>query len=161
MKRTYQPSKIKRARKHGFRSKMKTKGGKKLLARRRARGRKSLTVSGQSMKSKLLALSKNEEFRKLLQQKKVSNKYVTIFFGYLNNKNENRLNISFITKKKIGNAVKRNKIKRRLRNIMNDAYKKISINLNYSYLVIAKPTMLNSEFKKIKETLFLEFERIK
>ena len=113
------------------------------------------------MKSKLLALSKNEEFRTLLKSKKTSNKYVTIFFGNLTNKNKNSLNISFVTKKKIGNAVKRNKIKRRLRNIMNDAYKKISINLNYSYLVIAKPTMLNSEFKKIKETLFLEFERIK
>ena len=91
------------------------------------------------MKSKILALSKVEEFKKLLQQKKVSNKYVTIFFGYLNNKNKNRLNISFVTKKKIGNAVKRNKIKRRLRNIMNDAFKKISINflncsLNYSNL---------------------------
>ena len=161
MKRTYQPSKIKRARKHGFRSKMKTKGGKKLLARRRARGRKSLTVSGQSMKSKLLALSKNEEFRNLLKGKKTSNKYVTIFFRHLKNKSKSNLNISFVTKKKIGNAVKRNKIKRRLRNIMNDAYKRISINLNYSYLVIAKSSMLNNDFKKIKETLFLEFDKIK
>ncbi len=161
MKRTYQPSKIKRARKHGFRSKMKTKGGKKLLARRRARGRKSLTVSGQSMKSKLLALSKNEEFRNLLKGKKTSNKYVTIFFRHLKNKSKSNLNISFVTKKKIGNAVKRNKIKRRLRNIMNDAYKRISINSNYSYLVIAKSTMLNNDFKKIKETLFLEFDKIK
>ena len=64
-------------------------------------------------------------------------------------------------KKKIGNAVKRNKIKRRLRNIINEAVKKISINLNYSYLVIAKPTMLNNEFKNIKQTLFQEFEKIK
>ena len=113
------------------------------------------------MKSKILALSKNEEFRTLLKSQRASNKYVTIFFGNLNNRNKNNLNISFVTKKKIGNAVKRNKIKRRLRNIMNDAYKKISINLNYSYLVIAKSTMLNNEFKKIKETLFLEFEKIK
>ena len=113
------------------------------------------------MKSKLLALSKNEDFRKLLKSKKITNKYVTIFFGYLDNKSKNNLNISFVTKRKIGNAVKRNKIKRRLRNIMNDAYKKIFINFNYSYLVIAKSTMLNNDFKKIKETLFLEFEKIK
>ena len=113
------------------------------------------------MKSKILALSTNEEFRTLIKRKKLSNKYVTIFFGHLNNKNKNKLNISFVTKKKIGNAVNRNKIKRRLKNIMNDAYKKISINLKYSYLVIAKSTMLNNEFKKIKETLFQEFEKIK
>ena len=113
------------------------------------------------MKSKILALSKNEEFKKLLKRKKLSNKYVTIFFGQLDNKNNRRLNISFVTKKKLGNAVKRNKIKRRLRDIMNDAFKKISIKLNYSYLVIAKPTMLNSEFKVIKETLFEEFNKIK
>ena len=113
------------------------------------------------MKSKILALSKNEEFKKLLQQKKVSNKYVTIYFGYLNNKNKNRFNISFVTKKKIGNAVKRNKIKRMLRNIMNDAVKKISLKYDYSYLVIAKSTMLNNNFKIIKETLFQEFKKIK
>ena len=44
MKITWNPKKKRRARKHGFRSKMKSKGGKKLLARRRAKGRKKLTV---------------------------------------------------------------------------------------------------------------------
>ena len=113
------------------------------------------------MKSKILALSKNEEFKKLLKRKKLSNKYVTIFFGQLDNKNNRRLNISFVTKKKLGNAVMRNKIKRRLRNIMNDALKEISIKLNYSYLVIAKPTMLNNDYKEIKETLLEEFNKIR
>ena len=89
------------------------------------------------MKSKILALSKNEEFKNLLNQKKISNKYVTIYFGKLTNKNNKKLNISFVTKKKIGNAIKRNKIKRRLRNIVNDAVKKILVKFNYSYLVIA------------------------
>ena len=113
------------------------------------------------MKSKILALSKNEEFKNLLKQKKLSNKYVTIFFGSLENKDNKKLNISFVTKKKIGNAVKRNKIKRRLRNIINDAVKKISMKFNYSYLVIAKPTMLNNEYTNIKETLFQTLKKIK
>ena len=112
------------------------------------------------MKSKILALSKNEEFKNLLKQKKISNKYVTIFFGKLINKDNKKLNISFVTKKKIGNAVKRNKIKRRLRNIANEAVKKLSLKFNYSYLVIAKPTMLNNEYTIIKETLFRDLDRI-
>ena len=52
------------------------------------------------MKSKIVALSKNEEFKNLLKKRKITNKYVTIFFGILDNKNNKKLNISFSVKKK-------------------------------------------------------------
>ena len=113
------------------------------------------------MRSKIIALSKSEEFKNLLKKKKISNKYVTIFFGILENKNAKKLNISFVTKKKLGNAVNRNKIKRRLRNLFNDAVKNLPMKFDYSYLVIAKSTMLNSEYANIKETLFQELKKIK
>ena len=48
------------------------------------------------MKSKIVALSKNEEFKSLLKKKKISNKYVTIFFGKLPHKDNKKLN-DFIT----------------------------------------------------------------
>ena len=113
------------------------------------------------MKNKIVSLSKNEDFKNLLKGKKCSNKYFTLFFKKLNNQNNKNLNISFVAKKKLGNAVKRNKIKRRLKNMTNDAVKKISINFNYSYLVIAKNTVFNDEYPNIKKTLFSDFERIK
>ena len=113
------------------------------------------------MKSKIVSLSKNEDFKSVLSGNKISNKYLIIFFKKLSDKDYKKLNISFVTKKKIGNAVKRNKIKRRLRNIMNDAAKKIDLNLKYCYLLIAKISILNDPYENIKQTLFSDFEKIK
>ena len=95
-----------------------------------------------------------------LKRKKISNKYISIFFGKLPTKNANKLNISFSVKKKIANAVKRNKVKRRLRSIFNEAVKHDSINLKNSYLVVSHRAMLNNDFKNIKETIFQDLNKI-
>ena len=107
------------------------------------------------MKSKIVALSKNEEFKKLLKQKKISNKYATIHYGFLEGKSNNMLNISFVTKKKIGNAVKRNYLKRIFRTIISNNWK--SIKNSISFEIIPKKKILNHSYteieKDIKETL--------
>ena len=113
------------------------------------------------MKSKITSLSKNIEFKSLLNGKKISNKYSTIFFKKLSNKNVKKLNVSFVAKKKLGNAVVRNRIKRRLRNIMDEAIKKININLNYSYLIIAKKIIFEDKYENIKKIFFIDFKKIK
>ena len=113
------------------------------------------------MHIKLLSLSKNQDFKSMLAGKKVSNKYLTIFFKNLSNKSNNYLNISFVTQKKLGNAVKRNKIKRRLRNIMNQMIKISKINFNYSYLLIAKKSIIDAKFVDIKETIINDYKKIK
>ena len=110
------------------------------------------------MSTRLSSLSKNEDFKSLLNGKKISNKYLTIFFKNLSGKSNKYLNISFVAQKKLGNAVKRNKIKRRLRNIMNQISK---INLNYSYLIIAKKNIIDAKFFDIKEVILKDYKKIK
>ena len=113
------------------------------------------------MNARLLSLSKNEDFKSLLSGKKISNKYLTIFFKSLSGKSNKYLNISFVAQKKLGNAVKRNKIKRRLKNIMNQIIKVSKINLDYSYLIISKKEIINAKYSDIKDTIFKDYKKIK
>ena len=113
------------------------------------------------MNIKLLSVSKNEDFKSLITGKKISNKYLTIFFKKLPGKSNKYLNISFVAQKKLGNAIKRNRIKRRLKNIMNQILKISKINLNYSYLVITKKNIIDAKFFDIKETMLKDYKKIK
>ncbi len=113
------------------------------------------------MSVKLLSLTKNEDFKTLLKGRKLSNKYLSIFFKNLSDKSIKSLNISFVVQKKLGNAVKRNKIKRRLKNIMSQILKVSKINLKYSYLIIAKKEIINAKFSDVKEVLFKDCKKIK
>ena len=114
------------------------------------------------MKSKILALSKNEEFKNLLKQKKISNKYVTIFFGNLINKDNKKLNISFVAKKKIGNAVKRNKIRRKLKAIVQKLLKKRgAISKDYTYIVFGKSNAYLQKQNTLMPLMEKSFKTIK
>ena len=100
------------------------------------------------MKSKISSLSKSEDFKSLIKGRKISNTYSTIFFKKIPDKKNTYLNISFVAKQKMGKAVDRNKIKRRLKNMTYAITKIAKLNLNFSYLVLAKKSVLQLYFFK-------------
>ena len=115
---------------------------------------------------KFRSLNQNKEFLKILKKKKLNTKYFTIYFDkkkITEKSNENKiLNISFVAKKKIGNAVKRNKIKRKLKN----AVRKIltenkQIDLNYTYVIFAKNDVYKDKFQMIFDEFNNIFKKIK
>ena len=105
------------------------------------------------MSIKLLSLSKNEDFKTLLTGKKISNKYLTIFFKNLSDKSNKNLNISFVTQKKLGNAVKRNRVKRRLKAIMKNISKISKINPPSKKIGLPKPKSKTHIIVKIKKII--------
>ena len=114
------------------------------------------------MRNKIVSLKNNEDFKNILKGHKLSNKYFVMFYKKLLKKNSNNLNISIVTKKKLGNAVKRNFCKKRIKSLVNEAVKKISLNFNYSYLILAKDNALKKDaFEDLKKTMFAEFNKIK
>ena len=117
------------------------------------------------MKVKISSLSKSVEFKSLINGKKINNKYLTIFFKKLSGKSNKFLNISFVAQKKIGNAVKRNRIKRKLKSTVQKLVKMNNlINLNYTYIIFGKEKVYveyhDTLFEKMKKS-FKRMEEIK
>ena len=90
---------------------------------------------------KLESLKKSYQFKKALKEKKIHTDYFSLFAAknFFKPKQKTNLLISFVMKKKIGNAVKRNKIKRKLKAIVQKLIKKRgAINKDYTYIVFGK-----------------------
>ncbi len=111
---------------------------------------------------KLKNLKSNFQFRKLLGQKKIHTDYFSVYFGKnLMKENNNKLNISFIIKKKTGNSVVRNKIKRRLRSAVQKNLKSEKfIDANYSYLIFGKSKTFSEKYSIISDELEKTFFKI-
>ena len=111
---------------------------------------------------KLKNLESDFQFKKLLTQKKIITDYFSIYFGKnLSRENNNKLNISFVMKKKIGSSVIRNKIKRRLRSAIQKRLKnKKFIDINYSYIIFGKSKAFTEKYSIISDELDKTFFKI-
>ena len=115
---------------------------------------------------KFRSLNQNKEFLKLLKKKRISTKYFTVYFDK-NSKNfkngfNKYLNISFVMKKKIGNAVTRNKIKRKLKYaIQKISKKKRIIDLNYTYVIFGKNNVYKDKFALVFNEVNETFKKIR
>ena len=111
---------------------------------------------------KLKNLESDFQFKKLLTQKKIITDYFSIYFGKnLSRENNNKLNISFVMKKKIGSSVIRNKIKRRLRSAIQKKLKnKKFIDINYSYIIFGKSKAFTEKYSIISDELDKTFFKI-
>ena len=90
---------------------------------------------------KLESLKESNQFKKILKENKINTNFFSIFAAknFFKPKYKTSLLISFVMKKKIGNAVKRNKIRRKLKAIVQKLLKKRgAINKDYTYIVFGK-----------------------
>ena len=113
---------------------------------------------------KLESLKKSNQFKKALKEKKVHSEYFSIFAAknFYKPKYKNNLLISFVMKKKIGNAVKRNKIRRKLKAIVQKLLKKRgAINKDYTYIVFGKPNAYTQKHNVLLQSMENSFRKIK
>ena len=113
---------------------------------------------------KLESLKKSYQFKKALKEKKVHTHYFSIFAArnFLRPANKSNLLISFVMKKKIGNAVKRNKIRRKLKAIVQKLLKKKgAINKDYTYIVFGKSNAYAQKHDVLLPLMEKSFSKLK
>ena len=113
---------------------------------------------------KLESLKKSNQFKKVLREKKVHSNYFSIFAAknFFTPKYKSNLIISFVMKKKIGNAVKRNKIRRKLKAIVHKLLKKKgAINKDYTYIVFGKSNAFAEKQNVLMPEMIRSFNKIK
>ena len=110
---------------------------------------------------KIKSLNRSKDFIRILKKKRINTKYFTIYFDK-NLKNLNKyLNISFVMKKKIGNAVVRNKIKRKLRYAVQKIFRESKlIDLNYTYVIFGKNNVYKDKFVNVLSEVNKTFKKI-
>ncbi len=113
---------------------------------------------------KLESLKKSNQFKKTLREKKIHSECFSIFAAknfYKPQKRSNLL-ISFVMKKKIGNAVKRNRIKRKLKAIVHKLLKKKgAINKDNTYIVFGKSKAYEEKQSALLHEMTKCFKKIK
>ena len=111
---------------------------------------------------KFRSLKRSKDFIKILKKKRLNTKYFTIFFDK-NLTNFNKyLNISFVMKKNVGNAVTRNKIKRKLKYAVQKISKESKlIDLNYTYVIFGKNNVYKDKFASVLCEANEAFKKIK
>ena len=112
---------------------------------------------------KFRSLNQSKDFLKILKKKRENTKYFTIYFGKNFKNNSNKyLNISFVMKKNVGNAVIRNKIKRKLKYaVQKISEEKELINLNYAYVIFGKNNVYKDKFANVLSEVNETFEKIR
>ena len=115
---------------------------------------------------KFKSLNQSKDFLRILKKKRIDRKYFTIYFEKnlkILKKDFNKyLNISFVMKKNIGNAVIRNKIKRKLKYAIQKISKeKKLIDLNYTYVIFGKNNVYKDKFVNVLNEVNVTFEKIK
>ena len=113
---------------------------------------------------KLESLKKSNQFRKALKEKKFHTEYYSIFAAknFFKPNHKSNLLISFVIKKKIGNAVKRNKIRRKLKAIVHKLLKKRgAINKDYTYIVFGKSNAYTQKQDVLLQLMEKSFSKFK